>query len=774
MTAYAASLVENAPISDGGGYVAAVLADTPAVYWRLSDAAWSSGAVVADSSGNGNAGSYLSGWTGQGQALITEPGGVALYGAGTVTRADGTVVNDPNVVTLEFWINIGDTAPGFNSMFRHMNFGVAGWTIQKNGVGSTTVALRIDTSAAINQVTVCSVPVIDGLTHHVVCVINNGTVNWYVDGVAAGSGTYQVGTGFSNTGSLDAGTVRGAYDEIAVYNGIALSAAKVKAHYLAGLAGIKRTLKPPRLMDDASTARDSKNLVWNPSAVQGNTNYVGISASPGDQVLTALSGLLATGAPVDTGFNMLYPTGSAWGCLNNFTMDPLGEGETCTISFWWRRLQGTATQGRTQLCSSNNAYMVANNPIVPLTAAWAKVTQTLTLTKAMRNVDPNGRTLFQLNVGSVGTVLEIQVCNVQIERGGVATAVELVPVAPRALVAPRNVSESIAGLVETLVRAPVLSRLLSEPAPSIDSLIRSLVLARKLYQSAHAFDEANLLAGRNPSFKQGAVGWGDFSGSYGGQTFVYGATDNPRPGGSNTSAKMTLSGTATGSPGVIGPNVSVIEGENLTASAWVAVDRALTAAMSPWIVIRCFRADGTIVNDLNVGAPASPGGNAYQRLSVSSVLPAGTVNVQPMVRIGVATVAVIWMTDFQVEIGLAPTSFGSSLWNFVSRLTRAVVEAAPAVSTLVRSLRAVRSLSESAPASDVTKFRIYRLLTESIAGMTDTLTRFFVRPVPNWVGEISSRLSSFGKLVSLLGSRGKHEAKVDSNGKTSADIRSER
>ena len=60
----------------GASYDQAVLADSPAAYWRLGEA---SGSSAADSSGNGNGGSYSGGVTLGAPALINDPNTAASF-----------------------------------------------------------------------------------------------------------------------------------------------------------------------------------------------------------------------------------------------------------------------------------------------------------------------------------------------------------------------------------------------------------------------------------------------------------------------------------------------------------------------------------------------------------------------------------------------------------------------------------------------------------------------------------------------------------------------
>ena len=95
-----ASITVNAVATS---YDQAVLADSPAAYWRLGEA---SGSSAADSSGNGNGGSYAGGVTLGAPALINDPNTAASFDGNDdrMYFSDSASLSPTAAISLEAWV----------------------------------------------------------------------------------------------------------------------------------------------------------------------------------------------------------------------------------------------------------------------------------------------------------------------------------------------------------------------------------------------------------------------------------------------------------------------------------------------------------------------------------------------------------------------------------------------------------------------------------------------------------------------------------------------
>ena len=232
-------------------YRDAVLADAPALYWRVAEA---SGTTATDSSGSSRPGTYYSSTLGQESPVVSEPKDRAITVAATTRgMVTGTTSYAPPTTgfSVEAWFKTTSTAGG-----RIFGMGgSSGSTIANNatsdrqlylspagavvfGVGSSTRATLASTGGAYNN----------GAWHHVVGTYDGVTMRLYVDGAPAGSRTGGVPTltsGFWRAGAENLSAwptpptssyFTGSLDELAVYP-TALSAARVSAHYSAAVSG---------------------------------------------------------------------------------------------------------------------------------------------------------------------------------------------------------------------------------------------------------------------------------------------------------------------------------------------------------------------------------------------------------------------------------------------------------------------------------------------------------------------------------------------------------
>lgn len=214
-------------------YASEVLADSPLAYWRLGDA---SGTTMTDSSGNARHGIYA-GSPGLGTVgLLTGDGDTAVTFDGVDDFgevADAAWMDTGTTLTVEAWIKT--TATGLRQIItrddgtgtRSFQFLTNGASLQFVKIASGVVTSTVSTS--IN----------DGVRHHVVATYDGANIRLYKDGAlvqtTAATGSLssddKLRIGLRATG---AEFFSGVIDEAAYY-GTALSAARVLAHYNAGI-----------------------------------------------------------------------------------------------------------------------------------------------------------------------------------------------------------------------------------------------------------------------------------------------------------------------------------------------------------------------------------------------------------------------------------------------------------------------------------------------------------------------------------------------------------
>jgi hypothetical protein len=228
-------------------YSSTVLADGPAVYWKVDESA---GPTAADSSGNGRDISYV----GTGISYSQSP----LIGTGTSVYLNSTFnnsyltssgsqagINANNQVAVECWMKSTATPAS----------GDAGQLVCADDTsGARFFQLRVNHSGTIDWIIFSSggttysytgtTVVNDGLPHHIVGLYDGTYSKLYIDGVADGAGrlipsvtlpTNNPGVNIGRRFSSGSGQnfYQGYIDEIAIYTS-ALSPARISAHYTAG------------------------------------------------------------------------------------------------------------------------------------------------------------------------------------------------------------------------------------------------------------------------------------------------------------------------------------------------------------------------------------------------------------------------------------------------------------------------------------------------------------------------------------------------------------
>jgi hypothetical protein len=215
-------------------YATTVLADAPAIYWRLGEAM---GSTATDSSGAGNDGAYVAGVTlGQAGGLVGDSNTAASLDGSTGLVREASAAGAPTGSSnrsLETWFKT--TTATSQPLF---NYGTAGGfalfsvslTSNQVTVADGTDTLTYTTGASLS----------DGAWHHLVVTYDGAQIRAFVDGSAVGAGQAPTGTLATTldsnglrVGSDGAGFFKGSLDEVAVY-GTALSSSRIAAHFHAG------------------------------------------------------------------------------------------------------------------------------------------------------------------------------------------------------------------------------------------------------------------------------------------------------------------------------------------------------------------------------------------------------------------------------------------------------------------------------------------------------------------------------------------------------------
>ena len=225
-------------------YASTVMADSPAAYWRLGEA---SGSSAADSSGNGNGGSYAGGVTLAAPALINDPNTAASFDGNDdrMYFSDSASLSPTAAISLEAWVrpNAVPTAAGsgwhliskWNTALLYIQGGVNPkfvFTLYNSGASSYGPYLASTTTVAA------------ATTYHVVGTYDGAMMRLYVNGVLEGTAARSGAVNDSTFGGVLAGggwgtlpspAFHGRLDEVAIY-GTALSTARVQAHYTKGIS----------------------------------------------------------------------------------------------------------------------------------------------------------------------------------------------------------------------------------------------------------------------------------------------------------------------------------------------------------------------------------------------------------------------------------------------------------------------------------------------------------------------------------------------------------
>lgn len=234
----ASGLIVPAPPSS---YAAAVLADSPMLYWRLGD----SSGPVADSGSGSHAGTLGSGATLGAAGLLVGDSNTALAMDGTANAYLSTPhaadLNPTTSWAVELWW-AGTSMGGVYSKlaWKPTNATAGQATYLLQGSSSGTVQLRT-TIGGTNYTTAASAALTDGNPHHIVGERNGTALNLYIDGAISQTLTIPAAASDAAANDLICGysgsnndLLNGVQDEVALY-GAALGATRVAVHHNAGI-----------------------------------------------------------------------------------------------------------------------------------------------------------------------------------------------------------------------------------------------------------------------------------------------------------------------------------------------------------------------------------------------------------------------------------------------------------------------------------------------------------------------------------------------------------
>jgi len=256
-----------------GPYDAAVMADSPFLYYRFEEGG---GPTAIDTAGGDQNGTYLGGVT-LGQPSVTAELGSSGLFAGTDDRIDLPGLGSYSQHSIEMWINTNGLAGGCCTSLYHTD------TWGTDGSGSSlhfNVKSGRDIEHAMpggspNNVNTPGGVIQDGNWYHVVATYDataGGATKIYINGSKLGDAAHSSANNLNLTTGGEVGTwnlgrdFKGNIDEVAMYASV-LPEARVQAHYAA--ANIPPP-PPPQLLSYWNF--DSKAGAIIPDQVAGSTH----------------------------------------------------------------------------------------------------------------------------------------------------------------------------------------------------------------------------------------------------------------------------------------------------------------------------------------------------------------------------------------------------------------------------------------------------------------------------------------------------------------------
>jgi Concanavalin A-like lectin/glucanases superfamily len=225
----------------GSDYQAAVLADSPAAYWRLDDTT----CTASDTSGNGNAAAYL-GEPRAGRQLIDDPDRAVHFDGKDdyLAFSDSPSLSPRTAIALEAWV-LPDgvpTAPG-SAWQLVSKWSTALLFLRGGPAPKFAFALFSSADSSYSPTIIGTTTVRPGHVYYVVGAYDGSSLRIYVNGSLESRVRY-LGTvadsihggaiASKGWGTLPSPHFRGTLDEVAIY-GHALTAKRVRLHYRIGL-----------------------------------------------------------------------------------------------------------------------------------------------------------------------------------------------------------------------------------------------------------------------------------------------------------------------------------------------------------------------------------------------------------------------------------------------------------------------------------------------------------------------------------------------------------
>lgn len=458
-------------------YASEVLADAPAVYFKLDESA----GPVANSGSLGGTGTVGSNVQLSQSSAGTIGGAAAHFGndanSGVTATAKQTYTTS-SLFTFDTWFK-ADLAYGANTG-RLFTIYTSAFNYIEITVNMSTGYFRVyDTNGTVNGgVTVPAI--VDGGWHHI-AVVHNTSSGWtfYVDGVSAGTITGGIAARTSASlcvGTNAASTLAICYlDEPALYN-TALSQARITAHYNAGVAvaSTSVTATPPALT--ASLAAPNASVAtYTPVSINVAAPAMTLSLATPNAI--AVQGQTLVGSSEYSGYSTSVGGGYFWGGsprnhyqagFGSFTVPTGKQISTATLTFTTTTSSGNSSPGATvnyEIRRVTSAFTASAYGASTTTGAIAgsfvsssTTRTTVDITSLVNTWLANGQSLNELEISYIsglGTGYE-GICG--ITDSGTANRATL------------NVSYADIPPIPVNVSAPVLTASLTAVAPVVSAV----------------------------------------------------------------------------------------------------------------------------------------------------------------------------------------------------------------------------------------------------------------------------------------------------------------
>ncbi|MDQ3877515.1 MAG: LamG domain-containing protein, partial [Actinomycetota bacterium] len=270
-------------------YQQAILADSPAAYWRLGE---SSGTVAADSSGNGHPGSYLGTPTLGSAGAVPGDTAVSFNGSSqNVSVPDSSTARLDGSFTIEFWAKVNSFINSWPGI------------LKKGASGSTSTGYLVWYGADLQPVfkragfdgkktSVAGALSTSRFRYYAITYdATTSSLRWYVDGSPNTAYSGLTFPGNSTTANLLLGTgdqgANETLDEVALYNR-PLGAATIAQHFASSagcsdIAGATASTYSPVQADVGSTLQvvvTATNSTGSSSAQSDRTQPVVAASNP--------------------------------------------------------------------------------------------------------------------------------------------------------------------------------------------------------------------------------------------------------------------------------------------------------------------------------------------------------------------------------------------------------------------------------------------------------------------------------------------------------------